>query len=284
MRAEDTFALESDALVAVAAKTGRRLRVVADQAELYADMAEAMAQEVRLARGEGRPCRLIVPVGPRGQYPLFVEICRRDGLDLSDLHLFAMDEYLDWEGRAVPPSHPLSFRGFLERELVSRLPASSSFQPRHLVLPDPLRLDAYAERIAALGGIDCCFGGVGVHGHVAFNEPHLSRYSRVTPTQFRAGRARVVPLAPETVVMNSIRGNGGDFAAFPAMAVTCGMADILGARRIRLYLDGGPWQRAVLRRALLDPPTVEYPVTLLGDHPDLVFTADRETAAPLAGH
>jgi glucosamine-6-phosphate deaminase len=264
-----------------AARAGMRLRVLADRHALMEDFAEAMLAEVREAERQGRPCRLIVPVGPRGQYPLFVRRCAEEGVDLRHLHLFAMDEYLDWQGRYVPAEHPLSFRGFLARELVQALPGRCGFEPERLVFPDPRDLDAYARRIRAVGGIDCCFGGVGVHGHVAFNEPAASRFWEVDPREFAASAARIVPLAPETIVMNSIRGNGGDFGRFPPMAVTAGMADILGARRIRLYCDGGAWQRAVLRRALFGAPSAAWPVTLLRGHPDYALAADAETAAPV---
>ncbi len=278
---DDGLHLDGAALVRATAHGSPRLRVLPDRSALMDDFAQAMVAEIRAAQADDRPCRLIIPVGPRGQYPLFVAACRRERLDLSRLHLFAMDEYLDWEGRALPPTHPLSFRGFLERHLLAPLPAECGFSADRLVLPDPLRLDDYHARIEAVGGVDCCFGGVGVHGHVAFNEPFISRFTRISVEGFRASRTRLMPLAPETIVMNSIRGNGGNFADFPTMAVTCGMVDILAARRIRLYLDGGPFQRTVLRRALFDPPGVDYPVTLLSGHADYVLATDAETAAPV---
>lgn len=279
---EESLHLSPEALTQATAGRSPMLRVLPDRAALFADFAAALVAEVRVAQAENRPCRLIIPVGPRGQYPLFIEMCRTEHVDLSNVHLFAMDEYLDWEGRPLPVEHPLSFRGFLQRNLLDQLPAACGFAPERLVLPDPLRLDDYHAQIEAVGGIDCCFGGVGVHGHVAFNEPAISRFTQVTVEQFRRGRTRIVPLAPETVVMNSIRGNGGDFASFPPLAVTCGMQDILGARKIRLYCDAGAFQRTVLRRALFDAPSVAYPVTVLGGHPDYVIATDRETAAPVA--
>ena len=278
---EGSFRLSPEALALATAGRLPSLRVLPDRPALFADFAAALVAEVRLAHAENRPCRLIIPIGPRGQYPQFVAMCRAERLDLSALHLFAMDEYLDWEGRPLPAAHPLSFRGFLQRNLLDQLPPDSGFSPERLVLPDPLRLDDYHARIEAVGGIDCCFGGIGVHGHVAFNEPAISRFTQVSVEQFRNGRTRIVPLAPETVVMNSIRGNAGDFASFPPLAVTCGMQDIVAARKIRLYCDAGPFQRTVLRRALFDPPSVAYPVTLLNGHPDYVIAADQDTAAPV---
>jgi len=270
-------------LEAAAGAAGMRLRVLPDGDALYADLAAALLDEVRTAARESRPCRLIVPVGPRGQYPLFVELCNRQRVDLRHVHLFAMDEYLDWQGRYLPPEHPLAFRGFLRRALVSALHPALGFTADRLVFPDPLDLDAYSRRIAEVGGIDACFGGIGVHGHVAFNEPPLSRFTEVTAEAFARSLTRIVPLAPETVVMNSIRAAGGDFAHFPSMAVTAGMADILAARRIRLYCDGGAWQRSVLRRALFGPAEVAWPVTLLRGHTDYAIACDAATAEPVEG-
>lgn len=258
--------------------SGALVRVLADREALYADFAEAMLDEISTAAAQARPCRLIVPVGPRGQYPLFVRLCNDRAVDLRQVWLFAMDEYLDWQGRYIAASDPLSFRGFLQRTLVAALDPRCGFRPEQLVFPDPLHLDAYSARIAKVGGIDCCFGGVGVHGHVAFNEPPMSRFFEVSPEAFAASLTRVVSLAPETIVMNSIRANAGDFARFPPMAVTAGMADIRAARRIRLYCDGGMWQRSVLGRAVSGQPSVAWPVTLLRGHPDLEIVADAETA------
>jgi glucosamine-6-phosphate deaminase len=277
------LALGGDALAAAAAKGGARLRVLPDRDALYADFAAALLGEVRAAAAAGRDCRLIVPVGPRGQYPHFVRLCNEGRVDLGHVHLFAMDEYLDWQGRYIPADDPLSFRGFLRRALVEALAPGCGFAAERLVFPDPLDPDAYSRRIAEVGGIDCCFGGIGVHGHVAFNEAPASRFFEVSAEALAASLTRVVPLAPETIVMNSIRGNGGDFARFPPLAVTAGMRDILAARRIRLYCDGGAWQRSVLRRAMFGPRSAAWPVTLLRGHPDYEIAADGETAAAVEG-
>ncbi|MCB0126344.1 MAG: hypothetical protein KDE58_29000, partial [Caldilineaceae bacterium] len=123
-------------------------------------------------------------------------------------------------------------------------------------------------------------------GHIAFNEPPISRWFTVTPAEFKASQTRLVQLAPETMVMNASRAASGYFAALPPMAVTLGMADILGARRIRLYCQGGVWQRTVLRLALFGSPDhsdgedVNYPVTLLRGHKDLAVVTTVETALP----
>ena len=67
------------------------------------------------------------------------------------------------------------------------------------------------------------------------------------------------------------------------MAITLGMADLLSADRIRLYTDGGAWKQTILRILLFSEPTVDYPVTLVRDHPDVCVYADAESAASPTG-
>jgi glucosamine-6-phosphate deaminase len=191
-----------------------------------------------------------------------------------------MDEYCDWQGRAVARDHPLSFEGFMRATVFELLDPDLRIPDDQIHFPDPLDLDRISRRIKEVGGIDTCYGGVGYHGHVAFNEPPISRWFTLTPDEFRNSLTRVVPLAPETIVMNSTRATGGNPAALPPMAVTLGMRDIWESRRIRLYCQGGTWQRTVLRIAAMDEPRVDYPVTLLQGHPDYRIVTEAQTALP----
>ncbi|MBK8047454.1 MAG: 6-phosphogluconolactonase [Anaerolineales bacterium] len=265
-----------------------RLTVVESLPVLFADFAQAIADELAANNAAGHPTKLILPVGPVNQYPLLAERCNRAHISWRHAHLFFMDEYCDWQGQAVSVDHPLSFEGFARRMLFAQLDAGLAPPDAQIHFPNPRRLDEIETQIHAVGGIDTCYGGIGVHGHIAFNEPPISRWFRLTPAEFKASRTRLVQLAPETVVMNATRAAGGNFAALPPMAVTLGMAAILGARRIRLYCQGGAWQRAVLRIALFGSPNVQdasgedvdYPVTLLRSHADLAITTDLATAQP----
>lgn len=258
------------------------LEIVGDLPALYRHFARAVAGEIKANNEAGRPTRLILPVGPVDQYPVLAEVCNAERISWRNVHTFNMDEYCDWQGRAVPPSHPLSFRGAMQSLLFDRLDPELTIPQVQAHFPDPLHLDAISQSIAAVGGIDTCYGGIGFHGHVAFNEPPISRWYRLTPDEFRASLTRIVSLAPETVVMNSARATGGNVAALPPMAVTLGLRDILAAHRIRLYCQGGSWQRAILRIAVCGEVDVDYPVTLLQGHPDYAIITDQNTAqAPM---
>lgn len=115
---------------------------------------------------------------------------------------------------------------------------------------------------------------------MAFNEPPISHWYTLTPDEMKNSLTRVVSLAPETMVMNSVRNTGGDSTHFPPMGVTLGMREILAARQLRLYCDGGSWQRHVLRIACLGHEDVDYPVTLLQGHPDFTLITNLDTANP----
>ena len=281
----DIFLYAADQL---AGRSSVPLTILPDLPALHAHFARAVADEIVTARDAGVPARLILPVGPVGYLPLLADLCNREAIGWGHVHAFFMDEYCDWQGRAVSADHPLSFAGFARRTLFDRLEPALAIPPAQLHFPDPLHIDRISEAIAAAGGIDTCYGGIGVHGHIAFNEPPISRWFRLTPAEFKASKTRLVTLAPETVVMNATRAAAGNFAALPPMAVTLGLADILTARRIRLYCQGGVWQRTALRIALFGSPfvanpdgeDVDYPVSLLRGHPDFAIVTDIQTAQP----
>jgi glucosamine-6-phosphate deaminase len=263
----------------LARRAGARLEVLPDRAAVYEHFARSIADEIAAGNAVGRDTVLILPVGPLGGYPPLAEVCNQQRVSWRRVHVFNMDEYLDWQGRPIAHNHPMSFAGFMET-FWSQLDEELRPPPSQCHFPDPRDPDAVGREIERLGGVDACFGGVGVHGHLAFNEPPLDRWRTFSVEEFARAKARVLPLAPETMVMNCIRGLGGYFASLPPMCVTLGMADCLGARRIRLYCDGGEWQRTALRTALLGPVGVEYPVTLTQSHADCVFVCDAITAEP----
>jgi len=112
-------------------------------------------------------------------------------------------------------------------------------------------IGAVDRAIRRWGGVDVAFAGIGLNGHVACNEPPAASECW-TDESFARSPTRVVKLAETTKATNSIFGTGGDLGRVPDFAVTIGMKEILGARRVHVFLDWR-WQRFVFRRALLGP-------------------------------
>jgi glucosamine-6-phosphate deaminase len=252
-------------------------RLLKDIPSVLEDFARSIAGEIQARNARREPARLILPVGPIGQYPILVEITRRERISWRNVHVFQMDEWLDWQGRPVPLEHPLSFEGFLRRELYAHV----SLPESNIHVPNPFRPDEISDQLAALGGADACFGGIGYHGHVAFNEPPMSRWHTVTVDELRNSLTRVAPLAADSIVVQSIGCAGGNPEAIPPMAVTMGMRDILAARKIRLYCAGGERHRAIFRRAVAGEVTTHYPVTLVQGHADAEVITGEATARPI---
>lgn len=255
----------------VAARADARLHVCTDLEELHRHFAMEVASEIRRAAAEERPCRLILPVGPTGGYPYLADILNAGPVDLSHCRFFFMDEYCDEDGRAVSADHPLSFKGVMNKLFFEQLEPACGLRPEQVVFPDEDNVGELAGQIERLGGIDACFGGVGIHGHVAFNEPE----------EGVAGTGpRRVRLNDYTVTINAVRAEvGGNLECFPRAAFTLGMREILAARRIVLYCRNGSefdWANTVLRLALFGTPGDDYPVTWIRNL-DYQIVTDRET-------
>ena len=253
----------------VAAAHGR-LQIVDD---LPGHFARSLADEIKAGNAADRPTRLILPVGPTEQYPLLADIIRDEQISLQNCYLFFMDEYADDQHRALSPDHPLSFKGHMQQLLFSHLPVHLRVPDEQVIFPDENNISTLAEQIEDVGGIDTCYGGIGIHGHVAFNEPEPG---------VKDSEPRLVQLNEFTITINAIRAPvGGNLEGFFHQAYTIGMQQIRQARRIRLYCRSGRpynWARTVLRLAALGQPGDDYPVTHLQDR-DFVVTTDRETAS-----
>lgn len=257
--------------------------VRADKDELYEHLARDMADELAENNRQGRPTRWILPVGPKAQYPILARICNNENISWRNVFAFHMDEFLDWQGRPVPPSHPFSFRGFCERNLYDLLKPDLRPPADQVVYPDVYHPDAFATRLADVGGADTCFAGFGYRGHLAFNEPPTTRWHHYGVEEFAASTTRVVPLLEDTIVAHSHRTTGGYTQAIPRMAITIGMAEILAARRLHLITDGGAWKRYIVRVLLLTTDAdVHLPVTFAHRHPNVHVTVDADSIAPCA--
>ncbi len=258
-----------------------KFRLLPDIPSLLDDFAGSILNEIRTHNQRGEPTRLILPVGPVAQYRKVVEVSNRERLSWKNVFVFNMDEFLDWQGRPVPLDHPLSFEGFMRREVFGALDLEIRIPPEQAFSPHPFRIDEISEKIREVGGIDCCYGGIGYHGHVAFNEPPNSRWHRISVEELRNSLTRVVALGDDSIVVQSIHSSGGCAAAIPPMAVTLGMKDILASKKLRLYCAAGERHRTIFRITVAGEVTTDFPSTLIQGHPDAEVMTDEATAQPV---
>lgn len=207
---------------------------------------------------QGKPCVLIVPVGPVGQYSHFVRRVNGEMISLRNCWFINMDEYLDEKLEWLPKEHPLSFRGFMEREVYGKLRPELNLPPEQRIFPDPKKPETIPALLEALGGVDLAVGGIGINGHLAFNEAQRE----LSEEAFSQLQTRVLPISPETRTANAIGDLDGALEDMPTHAVTIGFREILEARKISLAVFRS-WHRAVVRRAACGQRSAAFPVSLL---------------------
>jgi glucosamine-6-phosphate deaminase len=179
---------------------------------------------------------------------------------------FNLDEYL-----GVTPDNPQSYRAYMQRELFGRVDIDpcKTFLPecgegQNPVLVGPL----YEQKILAAGGIDLQIMGIGVNGHIGFNEPSSSLNSRT----------RVKTLTRQTVEDNSRLFSAAEFQ--PKLAITMGIGTIMDARRILLLATGGKKADAV-GKMVEGPLTAMCPASVLQMHQRVTVILDEAAAGGL---
>jgi glucosamine-6-phosphate deaminase len=254
-----------------------KVTVKTDMASIGEAIAEDMFLEIVAAKIEGREATLIVPVGPVDQFPILAKRINKERLSIRDVVLINMDEYLTEDDPWIPIEHPLSFRSYMNRLFYDLLDPQLAPKPDNRVFPDPQRCDEIGKLIQSRGGVDACFGGIGINGHMAFNEPPEAD-EKISDKEFAALPTRILTLTRETRTINSVT-VGGEITVIPKRAVTVGMKEILESRRLRFYCNR-LWQSAVVRRVLHGPVTAKCPASFIRTHRNASLTVADYVAAP----
>lgn len=209
---------------------------------------------------------------PTGRTPIrlyqeLVSLASHGRADFSRVRTFNLDEFL-----GIPPSHPGSYRTFMEDHLFRAVgipPERVNFL--NGAARDPgAECRRYEEAIAAAGGIDLQILGIGTNGHIGFNEPARELQARTHRVQLKA----------ETRRSNAAL-FGGNPEAVPAEALSMGMATILQARSIVL-LATGRTKAACVARLVDGPITTELPASFLQLHHDVHVMLDDAAASGIA--
>ncbi|MFA7189114.1 MAG: hypothetical protein WC117_03395 [Sphaerochaetaceae bacterium] len=246
------------------------LRTVENENDLYWEMALSLYQEIKENNAAGKKTVCIMPVGPVFQYRRFIRLLEIESLSLENLSIFFMDEYLeDGTDHWISDDSPLSFHGFIKRELLDPMPSRFGLRKENIHFPDPSDPGLYDKMISDIGGIDLCHAGVGITGHLAFNEPISN--SEISCDDFTQLGTRILDLTPQTITINSNTALRGAWEEIPRRAITIGFKQIFEARKLNVYMNR-EWQSSVLRKALLLDPTPEFPVTLLRNRNNVSFT------------
>ncbi|PYS89725.1 MAG: glucosamine-6-phosphate deaminase [Acidobacteria bacterium] len=200
---------------------------------------------------------------PVGAYDELIRMHREEGLDLSEITTFNLDEYV-----GIPREHLQSFYTQIHTNFLNQV----NIKPENAHIPDGTTADFeracddYEKAIREAGGIDLQILGIGRTGHIGFNEP----------TSSLASRTRLKTLSDETIEDN--KKVDGDI---PTVAITMGIGTILEAKHLMLLAYGSAKAEAVVK-AIEGPLTSSVSASALQMHRNVTVLLDEEAAANLS--
>lgn len=238
------------------------LTIYRDEEDVFKALADEIVDLITVKNKRGEEGVIVFPVGPKGHYPYMVERIIAEDISLEHMWFINMDEYLTDEKEWIATDHELSFRKFMNEQLYDLIPSHLLMPKEQRIFPDPDHLNLIPNLIDEKG-LDLVIGGIGINGHVAFNEPQ----DNLSPEEFRSLKTRVLRIDEVTRAVNSIGDLAGFIQGMPKYCVTIGFYEMLKAKRIRLGVFRD-WHKGVLRTFLANQPTSTFPVTLFKGHDD----------------
>ena len=200
---------------------------------------------------------------PTRTYDILGESAKRAPLLFSRITLLKLDE---WGG--LPAGHPATCEAYLRRHVLGPLKVA----PERYVgfrgdARDPRAECDRVRRALAGRRIGLCVLGLGVNGHLGFNEPAdvLQPHAHVAKL---TGESKAHPMVRET-------------GATVDYGLTLGIADILHSSRV-LLLVNGPHKREPLRRLLSAQITTRFPASLLWLHAAATCVCDKDAAGAVS--
>lgn len=232
-----------------------------DYDEMSRVAAYVMSEQIR-----SKPeCVLGLATGstPVGMYSALADMHKRLGLDFSKVTSFNLDEYYP-----IDPKNDQSYMYFMWDNLFSKVNINKAgVNILNGEAKDPeAECDAYEKKIAAAGGIDIQVLGIGLNGHIGFNEPDENMLVKTHKTG----------LTESTIEANSRFFSSA--AEVPRHALTMGMGSIMSAKKILLLISGSG-KAQVVKKLFEGTITTSCPATLLHLHPDVTLVMDEPAAA-----
>ena len=253
--------------------SGIRLERCETEQDLYWKMAIEVVETIAANNKAGEETVMIVPYGPLGPYSRLVHLVNKYRVSLKSCTFLNMDEYLTDDLKYLDKSDPLSFRGGMDRIFYSQVDPELNVPESQRIFPAPGEEKRIWETIQQHGKLDMCWGGVGITGHIAFNEPPEPGVS-MTDEEFKALPTRVLKIARETRTINAFMNCAADLDGIPENCITVGMKEIWSAKKIRMCMPRD-WNAAMLRKVLHGPVTCRVPCSLFQEHPDaMIYAAD----------
>ena len=197
---------------------------------------------------------------PIGIYKQLVEWYKKGDIDFSETVSVNLDEY-----KGLSENNDQSYRYFMQKHFFDHI----NIRRENTYVPNGCADDVekecveYDARIERLGGIDLQLLGIGVDGHIGFNEPGTAFVKHT----------HVVNLHESTIEANARFFGSPD--EVPKQALTMGMVSIMQAKKIVLIANGKK-KKEILEKAFFGPITPAIPASILQLHPNITVIYSEE--------
>jgi len=231
-------------------------------------VAAEIAQLIKQKQSTGEKCVLGLATGstPISMYAELVRLHREEGLSFKNVVSFNLDEYFPIERSARQ-----SYWSFMHRHLFDHV----DIDPANIHLPNgnltkeqaKQHCAEYEQKIDEAGGIDLQVLGIGNNGHIGFNEPGSSIFSKT----------RIINLDNNTRTANAKEFS--NIAKVPRLALTMGISTIMKSKRILLMAWGN--KAAIIAKSVEGNVTEQVPASILQQHNNCTFVVDELAASEL---
>src|SRR6476620_10482536 len=231
--------------------------------------ATEIARLIRDKQSRNENCVLGLATGstPKSLYVELVRMHKEEGLSFKNVITFNLDEYYPIEKDAWQ-----SYNNYMHRHLFDHIDIDQDNVnlPNGELPKEEIKKHCaeYEKKIEEAGGIDLQVLGIGNNGHIGFNEPGSSIYSRT----------RLINLENSTRLANAYE--FANISQVPRLAITMGISTIFKARKV-ILLAWGPAKAPVIRESVEGNVTEQVPASLLQQHSDCSFIIDTAAAAEL---
>jgi glucosamine-6-phosphate deaminase len=205
--------------------------------------------------------RMIFAAAP-SQAEMIEALIAEPDVDWRRITAFHMDEYI-----GLPAGAPQRFAVWLRERIFDRVP----FAAVHPILPegDPHAVAACYAALLDAAPIDIVCLGIGVNGHIAFNDPPVADFADPQDV-------KIVELDEVCRQQQVDDDCFPDLAAVPEQAVTLTIPRLLRAERLFCVVPGAH-KRVAVGNALHGPITTDCPASVLRRHPDCTLYLDAES-------
>lgn len=195
---------------------------------------------------------------PLGIYAQLIDWYKKGDLDFSQTKTVNLDEY-----RGLSHDNDQSYYYFMNENFFKHI----NINPANTHVPDGTEPDAvkacarHEAVIQELGGIDLQLLGLGLNGHIGFNEPG-SAFEKET---------HCVDLTKSTIQANSRFFE--KMEDVPTQAYTMGIKSIMMAKKILIVVSGEA-KADIVKESFFGPVVPQVPASILQMHPDVTLIAD----------